>query len=276
MPIHDMKKNIKITLNQLTVSYNDYGPAGAPVVIFIHGFPFNKSTWEKQAAALQEKYRVITYDIRGHGDSDAGEADFSIGLFADDLFRLMDALQIDQAVLCGLSMGGYIALQAVTNYPERFKGLILCDTQCIADTPEGKEKRMKTIETIRANGLEKYADDSVKNLFAPESFTTRKSEINLIRDMILNTSLESVCNALLALAGRKETCSRLEKIYLPVLILVGKEDKITPPAASEYMHNKIRNSALVVIDHAGHLSNLENPEEFNKQLTKFLTEIYRI
>jgi pimeloyl-ACP methyl ester carboxylesterase len=185
-------------------------------------------------------------------------------------------LQIDQAVLCGLSMGGYVALQAVTRYPDRFKGLILCDTQCHADTLEGKEKRMRSIESIQANGLAKYAEDSVKNLFAPESFATRKSEITLIRDMIRNASPQSVCKSLLALAGRQETCSRLEEINLPVLILVGKEDKITPPAASEYMHDKIRNSILVVINHAAHLSNLENPDEFNEQLKKFLSGIYRV
>jgi 3-oxoadipate enol-lactonase len=270
------KKGIKAVINHLAISYNDYGPTGAPVIIFIHGFPFNKFTWDKQAEALKDTYRVIAYDIRGHGDSDAGEVEFSIGLFADDLFGLMDALQIDQAVLCGLSMGGYVALQAVTRYPDRFKGLILCDTQCHADTPEGKEKRMRSIESIQANGLAKYAEDSVKNLFAPESFATRKSEITLIRDMIRNASPQSVCKSLLALAGRKETCSRLEEINLPVLIMVGKEDKITPPAASEFMNDKIRNSILVVINHAAHLSNLENPDEFNEQLKKFLSVIYPV
>ncbi len=124
---------------------------------------------------LKENYRVIAYDVRGHGNSDAGTEDFSIDLFATDLLNLMDALKIDKAILCGLSMGGYIALNAVENYPDRFDALILSDTTCTADTPEAKEKRMKTIESIRKNGVEKFADESITNLFAPESFVDKEN-----------------------------------------------------------------------------------------------------
>ena len=146
----------------------------APVIIFIHGFPFNKSMWNLQVEALKDKYRVITYDIRGHGKSDAGNEVFTIDLFVNDLINLMDALKIDNAILCGLSMGGYIALNAMAKYQERFDALILCDTQCIADTPEAKEKRIKAIESIRKTGVEKYADESIKNLFASGSFINKE------------------------------------------------------------------------------------------------------
>ena len=104
---------------------------------------------------MKENYRVIAYDVRGHGNSDAGIGDFSIDLFANDLLSFMDELKIDKAMLCGLSMGGYIALNAVENYPDRFDALILSDTTCTADTPEVKEKRMKTIESIKKNGVRK-------------------------------------------------------------------------------------------------------------------------
>ena len=272
--MRELGSNIKITVNDLSVSYNDEGKAADPVIIFIHGFPFNKSMWDKQAEALKENYRVIAYDVRGHGNSDAGTEDFSIDLFATDLLNLMDELKIDKAILCGLSMGGYIALNAVENYPDRFDALILSDTTCTADTPEAKDKRMKTIESIRKNGVEKFAEESIKNLFAPESFSTKKLEIAAVREMIVNTKEEPLCKTLRAFYERKETCSKLHDINVPVLILVGIEDKITPPAAAQFMNEKIKESLLNIIEHAGHLSNIENPSEFNNQLEKFVSTIY--
>jgi 3-oxoadipate enol-lactonase len=265
-------KNIRITANNITVSYTDEGPDNVPVVIFIHGFPFNKGMWNKQLESLEGNFRVIAYDVRGHGNSDSGTDDFSIELFVNDLIVLMDTLQIKKTILCGLSMGGYIALNAMENHPKRFDALVLCDTSCISDSSEAKEKRMKAIEGIRENGVEKFADDSLKNFFAPESFTTKKEPVAEVREMIVNTSEKSIIKTLLALSKRKETCTTLWKIKVPVLILVGKEDKITPTEAAQFMHKEINGSVMSIIENAGHLSNLENPEQFNKQMKKFLGE----
>lgn len=270
----DLKNNIRIAVDNIMISYTEEGKNGAPVIIFIHGFPFNKSMWKMQMEALKDKYRPIAYDIRGHGDSDSGTSEFSIDLFVSDLLTFMDVLRIDKTILCGLSMGGYIALNAVEHYPERFDALILSDTQCIADTPEAKEKRMKAIDSIKKNGVEKYADESLKNLFAPLSFTTRKEEIAAVRQMIVKIPEQSLCNTLQALSVRKETCNKLSEIKVPSLIMVGKEDIITPPAAAHLIHEKIRNSIHSIIDHAGHLSNMENPREFNYQLKKFIKTVY--
>jgi 3-oxoadipate enol-lactonase len=266
---------MKIAINDITVSYSDEGKNGTPVIIFIHGFPFNKSMWKMQVKELKDNYHLISYDIRGHGNSDAGNGDFSIELFVKDLISLMDALKIEKTVLCGLSMGGYIALKAIENYPERFNALILSDTNCIADTSEVKEKRMKAIESIRKSGVEEYADESIKNLFASESFKTKKEEIATVRKMIVKTSIQSLCNTLLALSVRKETCNKLSEIKVPVLIMAGKEDKITPPAVAQMMHEKIKKSSLSLISHAGHLSNIENPGEFNEHLNKFIASVYQ-
>ena len=262
--------NIGILVNNLTVSYSDHGPDDARVIIFIHGFPLNKSMWNGQVEALKDNYRVITYDIRGHGNSDPGIDDFSIELFVIDLLRLMEKLKIEKSILCGLSLGGYIALNAVLKYPDRFDGLILNDTQCIADTAEIKENRCAAIIRIKEKGVEQYADESVKKLFASESFTKKKNAITDVKDMIISTTKQSLCDTLHALAERKETCSRLQEINIPVLIMVGKEDKITPIAAAQLMHEKILNSKLEIIQHAGHLSNLENPTAFNTHLVNFL------
>jgi 3-oxoadipate enol-lactonase len=261
---------INITINNLTVSYSDHGPDDAPVIIFIHGFPLNKSMWNIQVEALKENYRVIAYDIRGHGNSDQGIDEFSIELFVLDLLRLMEKLKIEKSILCGLSLGGYIALNAVLKHPDRFDGLILNDTQCIADTPEIKENRCNAIISIKEKGVEQYADEIIKKLFAQETFTKNKNVIDAVREMIISTPKQSLCNTLHALAERKETCDQLPEINIPVLIMVGEEDKITPIAAAQQMHEKILNSKLEIIQQAGHLSNLENPTAFNTHLVNFL------
>ncbi len=265
--------NIKISVNQLTVSYTDEGPDKAPVIIFIHAFPLNKSMWNNQVEALSLNYRVIAYDIRGHGKSDVGSGDFSIEIFVNDLITLMDTLKIKKAMLCGLSMGGYIALNAIVNYPKRFDALILCDTNCVADTQEIREKRMNTIESIKNDGLEHYAEESLKKLFTPESFVTNKEKTAVVQTMILETNVQSICKTIFALSRRQETCSRLADIKVHVLIMVGEKDELTPPSDSILMQKMINGSLLNIIEHAGHLSNIENSYEFNEHLIKFISSI---
>jgi 3-oxoadipate enol-lactonase len=266
--------NIKLLVNNLVVSYTDNGPEEAPVIIFVHGFPLNKTMWDKQLDVMNENYRVIAYDIRGHGDSEMGCDDFSIDIFVSDLLNLMDALKIEKATLCGLSMGGYIALNAIENHPDRFDALVLCDTNCISDPPKVKQKRLDTIDSIKAFGVEIYVNESIVNLFAAATFTTNKKAVSDVREMILNTTEQSLSKTLHALSIRKATCNKLPKITIPVLFIVGEEDKITPPESTKLMHEKIKNSTLHIIAHAGHLSNLEYPEEFNEQLSHFLTTVY--
>ena len=229
--------------------------------------------WENQAKNLKETHRVITYDIRGHGNTNNGGEKYSIELFANDLIGLMDALNIEDTVLCGLSMGGYIALKAITEYPNRFKAVILCDTNCTADSPETIANRKRNVEIIETGTVGKYADESLKKFFTTNSLIENKTTVELVRDMIFETSKPTICKTLLALAERKETCSKLNDIKVPALILVGSEDRITPPEAAKFMHEKIKGSTLHIIEHAGHLSNLEQPTEFNDHMKKFLLSI---
>jgi 3-oxoadipate enol-lactonase len=271
--MHYTEKILKITDSNLSVSYIEEGAINAPAIILIHGFPLNKLMWNKQIGELKDRYRVIAYDIRGHGKTEAGDKDFSIELFVNDLICLMDALKIDKTILCGFSMGGYIALNAIVNYPDRFNAILLCDTNCADDSPEAREKRMKAIESIKVNGLEQYAEESLKKLFAPISFSKHSKEIAFVKDMIMKTSSQSLYKTLYALAERKETCTILQNIKVPALIMVGKEDEITPPDVALSMHEKIIGSTIHIIEHAGHLSNLENPDRFNELLIKFLNKI---
>lgn len=240
-------------------------------LVFIHGFPFNKAMWLPQIEHFQKQFRCIAIDVKGHGESKSDVENFSIDGFVDDIIGLLDHLEIEKAIFVGLSMGGYIALNLVSRFPKYVAGLVLSDTNCLADSPEAKEKRMKTIESLPKIGLEIYAKESVKNLFAPESLKTKNEQVQLIQNMIANTEEKTVVKTLKALANREETCSKLDKIVVPSLVMVGENDMITPFSQAEMLWDQIPNSELFVIENAGHIANLENNDEFNRILEDFLT-----
>lgn len=259
-------------LNGIDLYYDDSGVADAPVLIFIHGFPFDRTMWTQQAEMLKGHCRIVACDLRGHGQSMPGEEAFSMELFARDLLALMDTLGIEKAVLCALSMGGYIALRAVENHAERFEGLVLCDTQCGADTDEAKANRDKAIAGIRENGAEPFADALLDKLFAPQTMQTHRERVEEVRAMILATSPLSLERSLRAMRDREETCSKLSDIAIPVLIIVGEADRITPPETARFLHEHMKHSRLEIIADAGHLSNVENPAAFNAVLLRFLKD----
>lgn len=272
MELDNSFQNLIVEINTISISYNDVGEGNIPI-IFLHGFPFDKATWHSQLDALKSSNRVIAIDIRGFGQSKDEKTSLSIDLFSDDLLAFMDKLKIDKAVICGLSMGGYIALNALKRFPERFEALILCDTQCIADTPEGKENRYKTIEQINLHGAAEFNEKFIKNVFHPDSLTTKIEIVENLRNSVFANSNNIIANGLIALAEHSETCSILNKISIPTLIMCGREDKVTPLAQSEFMHKNIKKSVLKIIESAGHVSNLEQPKEFNKNLLAFLSSL---
>lgn len=256
-----------------TIHYIDQGPREATPIIFIHAFPLNHTMWEPQLSALSPTYRVIAYDIRGHGESDIGAGQYTIELFVDDLIVLLDHLKIETAVLCGLSMGGYIALRALERHPERVSAIVLSDTRSEADSDEAKIKRTATLKLIKEKGVPLFAEGFVKSALAPETFNTHPETVHRVKEMVLKNSSIGVCGALLALASRTDTTASLNHIKIPTLILVGEKDQVTPPSDSIAMNEKIKTAHMHVIAHAGHLSNLENPEEFNQRLLSFLSEM---
>ncbi len=260
-----------ITANNISISYNDAGEGQLPI-IFLHGFPFDKSMWQDQIEVLKSSHRVIAYDIRSFGASTNDESELSIELCANDLIKFMEALHITKAILCGFSMGGYIALNAVSRFPNFFAGIILCDTQCIADSEEAKAKRYKRIEQIDAEGTNEFTKDFIKNIFYKKSLTNKKDLVESIESNIQSNSSHVIIGGLKALALRSDTCFSLASIEVPTLIICGREDVITPILQSERMHNTIKNSSFKIIDEAGHLSNMEQPEEFNKYLQEFLSQ----
>ncbi len=262
-----------ISLNTIDISYTDSGQGNNPLIL-IHGFPFDKTMWQQQIDFLQSSTRVISYDIRGFGKSTTDGTPFSIELFTYDLINFMNALEISKATICGLSMGGYICLHAMKQFPEHFDGMILCDTQCIADSAETKKKRFKSIEQIEKNGTVDFTEAFLKSVFYENSFITKKNTVENARKMILSTAPESLIGGLRALAERAETCSSLEAISVPVLIICGHEDQIIPINKCEYMYLHIKNASTKVIESAGHVSNLEQPDVFNNYVFDFLYDMH--
>lgn len=264
--------NLTTTINNFNLSYDDVGEENIPI-IFLHGFPFDKTMWKLQLDFLKSSNRVIACDIRGFGKSTDEKSSLSIDLFADDLIQFMDKLNIDKAIICGLSMGGFIALNAHQRFPSRFEALILCDTQCIADTAEVNEKRYKTIDKIALDGVSDFNEGFIKSVFCKDSFSNKKELVKSLHHVVFSNSQHIITMGLTALAERSETCSMLSEVNIPTLIICGREDEVTPLAQSEFMHATIKGSILHVIDHAGHVSNLEQPHEFNKHLLDFLTAL---
>src|ERR1051325_1163641 len=258
-----------IRVNDIQIAYTDTG-IGRPVVL-IHGYPFNRSLWNEQVAALSSSYRVIAPDLRGFGESDAASGTATMNAMAQDVALLMDHLEISRAAIGGLSMGGYVALAFYKQFPSRVRALVLADTRAQGDTEEGKQTRAQQAEKALNEGMAGIADAMLPKLLPPDTVSKHPEIVKFVRDMMLQTKPEGAAAALRGMAEREDQTELLSKITVPTLILVGAEDAITPVADSEKMQNAIDDSRLVVLDHAGHVSNLERTQQFNDAFLHFLT-----
>ncbi len=262
-----------MNLDAIETHFIEKGPANGLPVVLIHGFPFSHEMWKPQVEALSAKYRVIAYDVRGHGKTGAGDGQYTLEFFVADLLDLLDRLRILEAVLVGLSMGGYIALRAAERNPDRVKALVLCDTRSEADSNEAKIKRSVGIRRVKLEGTVPFAEDFVKGIFAADTFKSNPVAVESIKKIIGSNPPEGVCGALLALATRTDTTNALPNIRVPTLVMTGEEDAITPPAVGKAMADKIPGAEFHVVPKAAHMSNQENPDVFNQHLQNFLAKI---
>ncbi|HEX6047161.1 MAG TPA: alpha/beta fold hydrolase [Pyrinomonadaceae bacterium] len=260
-----------IRINDINLAYTDIG--AGPAVVLIHGYPFNRSLWTEQAEALHPKHRVIIPDLRGFGESDSSEGTATMSRMAEDVAELMDHLEIEQAIIGGLSMGGYVALAFARQIPARVRALVLADTRAQADTEEGKQTRFQQAEKALSEGMAGIADAMLPKLLTPDTVSKRPELVKRVRDMMLKTKPEGAAAALKGMAERDDQTDFIADIIVPTLILVGREDAITPVADSEKMHSLIERSRLVVIENAGHVSNLEQTEQFNDAMLGFLSTV---
>jgi 3-oxoadipate enol-lactonase len=262
---------MKITANGIAMNYTLDGPASAPVVTLSHSLAADLSMWDPQMPALTARYRVLRYDTRGHGGTDAPAAAYTLDQLAQDARALLSALGIARTHWVGLSMGGMIGQTLALSAPGLFASLSLCDTSSRVPA-EARPLWADRIKTAETQGMEPLVETTVGRWFTAPFVAGRKDVVDRVRAMIRATKpagYAGCCHAISAL----DLTDRIAAIKLPTLIVVGEEDQGTPVAASRAMNEKIAGSELVILKSASHLSNMEQPEEFTRALTGFLNRV---
>lgn len=261
---------MKAFVNNINIAYDDHG-AGLPV-IFLHAFPLNKSMWNGELTALlgTERYRLVALDWRGFGESEISAEVSTMDMFADDVAGLMDSLGMREAMLCGLSMGGYAAFAFLRKYPERVKGLILADTRPQADTEEARANRENVARIAETQGTDAIADMQIPRLLS-EYTRQHHAEVEArVRQMINAATAQGIAAASRGMALRANSTDLLATIACPTLVIVGEQDALTPPTVARDYAAQIPGAQFATIPLAGHLSNLEQPEAFLQAVSQFL------
>jgi pimeloyl-ACP methyl ester carboxylesterase len=250
------------------ISYTSTGK-GQPLIL-IHAFPTGKNLWDPQVAELSKHFQVVTLDLWGFGQSapTQGQA-VSMQDYADEVNQVLDKLHLKKAIIGGESMGGYVALAFAKKYPEKVEGLILSNTQAIADNDAGKEKREKTASDILKNGTQPVVASFILNALSTHASPQTKE---FLEKIVAAQSKEGMASALRGMGMREDTSSVLASTSVPVLIITSDNDNVITPEQSKQMHKLAKKSKLVVIKEAGHLSSLEKPNEWNKAVMDWIKE----
>ncbi|TKB92610.1 MAG: alpha/beta fold hydrolase [Nitrospira sp.] len=258
-------------VNGITLAYSDRG-TGLPIV-FLHAFPLNRTMWEPQEQALSLQFRIITIDLRGHGESDAPLWRYTLEQSADDVNAILDHLAIQQALFVGLSMGGYVLFVFYRKYAARVKGLVLADTRAQPDTAEGKVGRFQMAQSAYKKGPFAIVDTMLSKLLSPATIKTRPGLVQQVRIIIENSQISGIAGNLMAMAERPDSTPLLSQITCPTQIIVGELDQATPPSDAKLMADHIPNARLAIISNAAHLTNMEQPEAFNQIVASFASEL---
>lgn len=260
---------MRYTRQGVSIEYDDIGN-GVPLLL-IHGFPLDRTLWRTQIAGLSQIYRVIAPDLRGFGQSSETNGEgVTMDQYAADLKSLLDAVNVKQAVVGGISMGGYITLAFYAQYADRVKGLILANTRAVPDSEEGKQSRLTNAQKIGEAGTSFLVDDMAPKMLG----SAAKPEIEIaVRSMMARQRPTGVMSALRGMAARPDRTALLRFATVPILIVSGSQDALIPSSDSEAMHALIPNSRLVIIPDAGHLSNLDKADAFNHVVREFYKQV---
>jgi 3-oxoadipate enol-lactonase len=262
---------MKTTANGISVNYTLDGPANAPVVTLSHSLAADLAMWDPQMEALTTKYRVLRYDTRGHGGTDAPAGAYTLQQLAEDARALLQTLGVTKTHWIGLSMGGMIGQTLALSSPGLFLSLALCDTssRVPAEARPVWQERIKMAET---QGMEPLVEPTIGRWFTAPFREQRNDVVDTVRTRIRTTSPRGYAGCCAAIA-QLDLTDKISAIKLPTLIVVGEEDQGTPVAASQAIHGKIVGSQLEIIKSAAHLSNLEQPEAFTRIVTSFLARL---
>ena len=259
---------MKITANGISINYQVEGPASSPVVTLSHSLATNLSMWDPQARALASRYRVVRFDTRGHGGTDAPAGAYALEQLAEDARALLRALGIARTHFIGLSMGGFIGQLLALTHPEMLQSLVLCDTTSRVP-PAARPTWDERIHVAQTQGMEPHVEPTIGRWFTAPFMEQHAEVVNPVRAIIRGTHPQGYigcCHAIAAL----DLTDRLDGIRVPTLVIVGEDDPATPVAASRTIHERIKGSELVILKSASHLSNLEQAEAFNRAITTFL------
>lgn len=264
----------QIALPDVSLAVRTYG-SGRPLLL-LHAFPFDHRMWAAQEP-LADHFRLIVPDQRGFGGSRDARGPASIEQLADDAVALLDALHVDEpAVVCGCSMGGYVAQHVASRYPARVGSLVLVDTKLEADMPDARAARADLAAAVQRIGQRIVADAMVPRLLATAAEARslpRRAEIeSLLHGMIVEQTVETIVAALSALAARPDMTGAMRQVCVPTLLVVGAEDQITPPECLSRAEEIIPGARLLIVPHAGHMTPLETPAVFNAAVVEFLRE----
>lgn len=260
-----------IQLGDISVCYDDVG-SGIPFV-FVHGHPFDRTMWKDQIRGLAANYRVIAPDLRGYGETTVIPGKTLLEDFARDLGRFLDVLEANRIILGGLSMGGQIVLEFYRLFPQRVQALLLADTFAQLDTEEGRRKRYETADRLVQEGMHRYADEVLSKMVSKTTIAEHPAIAEHVLEMMRTAHPEGAAAALRGRAERPDYTALLSQITVPTLIVVGREDEFTPISDADFMHKKIPNSRLIIIDHAGHMPNMECADVFNQAVLEFLAAL---
>ncbi|MGV3637917.1 MAG: alpha/beta fold hydrolase [Flavobacteriales bacterium] len=244
-------------------------------LLLIHGFPLDRTLWDDNVRAFSSAADVIAPDLPGFGDSTRPEAEVSMESYAQELLDQLDALGVDRVIPCGLSMGGYVAMALAERAPEQVAGLILCNTRSTADTPEGIAARETTARDALERGMEVIARGMVPKVLGATARRERPELTIRIERMMARQDPKAVAAASRAMALRPDRTAVLRSFDRPALVITGDEDDLMPLPTSQAMVDALPKGELVVLERAGHLSNVERPEAFNAMVLNFLQQHIR-
>jgi 3-oxoadipate enol-lactonase len=242
-----------------------------PPVVLLHGFPLDSRVWESQLKALGDRRRVIAVDMQGFGNSKSQES-FEIEGLARGIHEYLTSIGALPCVLGGLSMGGYVALAFAQMYPTDLKGLMLIDTKAEGDGTAQREGRMKMIELVRSKGPNAVAEQMMPKMLAESTIKANAPVVGKLREIMEACPAKTIEHALLAMRDREDRTGMLASLAMPVLIVVGEMDAITPPSVAEAMKKEMPHARVEVIKGAGHMAVMEKGEDVNRAMKGFLEE----
>jgi 3-oxoadipate enol-lactonase len=259
---------MKTRANGIEMNYELHGKEGAPWLVLSHSLACSVRMWDPQIAALKDKYRILAYDTRGHGATEATKGAYTLELLADDLFFLLKELKITSTHYCGLSMGGMIGQTFALKYPGVFKSLTLADTTSRYPA-EAAPLWADRIKTAEATGMAPLVQPTLERWFTEPFRKKGDPAVAAVGKLILDTPVAGYCGCCHAIPKINLT-ARLKEIKTPILVIVGEQDPGTPPAMAREIHDNAPGSKLVVLPQAAHLANLEQPEGFTRALADFI------